>query len=709
MSPLASSSASAVAVIAALVTLSVLSSGTHAFGVHHPVGKHSQQQQQQLDLVKPSFLSVTSSSSSSYLSSSYNNNDNNGGYGRNDYDSYESRGGGGGSRGGGERERRGGGGGGGGERGGGGGRHDYERDTSDDNSNVDVNAVNTLLTERLQARKTGQFDTADAIRDELMGEHGVVVWDREKTWRTGASASGSGGGNRRSPGNDRNGGRNDRNAGRGGRGGGRGGGGGRRSMDFGPTGHDYEVSSEAGPIQSMYSEPEIHELIAERLQCKMSRDFNTADAIQADLIAAGVYVHDGLKEWRADGQTFGDYNGTGNSAGPGVTRGSRNDRSRPYEQSTYSVTQSEDGTSFSADDLAEFQSLVEERSQAKMNRDYVTADAIREDLRAQSILIDDKLKEWSVGGDFGPDASSYSQDKDRPYAKSQLSAALETNDDGLEDMIQSELERRGQAKQDRDFDVADSIREELASKYNVIINDRLREWSVGGDFGEGGPPDRNRPYVRRGGGDLTEDQVSTIQSMVFERAEAKKNRDFDVADEIRDELRDTYSVSLDDKTREWRILSEEYALVSADGSNANPANLDDATLQLIQEKLVERSRAKVNREYDIADDIRDELRETYSVNVNDRTREWRIEPQDNDNNDNYYAPQQTRDSEPKFEFASEDEPTTTVVESVEHDDTSAGQDQDLSSLTVVELKEKLRAAGRPISGKKAELIERLLE
>jgi cysteinyl-tRNA synthetase len=59
------------------------------------------------------------------------------------------------------------------------------------------------------------------------------------------------------------------------------------------------------------------------------------------------------------------------------------------------------------------------------------------------------------------------------------------------------------------------------------------------------------------------------------------------------------------------------------GQNSNPpANLDEATLQLIQEKLVERSRAKVNREYDIADDIRDELRD-YNVNVNDRTREWR--------------------------------------------------------------------------------------
>jgi hypothetical protein len=34
----------------------------------------------------------------------------------------------------------------------------------------------------------------------------------------------------------------------------------------------------------------------------MSRDFNTADAIQADLIAGGARAH-GLKEWRAaDGQ-----------------------------------------------------------------------------------------------------------------------------------------------------------------------------------------------------------------------------------------------------------------------------------------------------------------------------------------------------------------------------------------------------------------------
>jgi hypothetical protein len=56
----------------------------------------------------------------------------------------------------------------------------------------------------------------------------------------------------------------------------------------------------------------------------------------------------------------------------------------------------------------------------------------------------------------------------------------------------------------------------------------------------------------------------------------------DVADEIRDELRDSYSISSDDKTRAENSVGR-IRLVSADGANANPANLDEATLQLIQE------------------------------------------------------------------------------------------------------------------------------
>jgi hypothetical protein len=136
-------------------------------------------------------------------------------------------------------------------------------------------------------------------------------------------------------------------------------------------------------------------------------------------------------------------------------------------------------------------------------------------------------------------------------------------------------------------------------------------------------------------------------------------------------------------------------LLSANGENSNPANLDEATLQLIQEKLLEPSRLKVSREYDIRDDIRDELRENYNVNVNDRTREWRIEPQANDNG-NYNAPAP----------ASEDDNEPTAIDDVKDVGPSP---EDLASLTVVELKEKLRAVGRAISGNKAELIDRLLQ
>ena len=109
-------------------------------------------------------------------------------------DDYAPRGGGGG----GGQGRGGGRGWGGGRGGGGGGRptgpggHDYVRDTESDSSNVDLETVDRLLSDRLQARKTGDFPSADAIRDQLLDTHGVTVWDKEGVWRTGASRSGSG-------------------------------------------------------------------------------------------------------------------------------------------------------------------------------------------------------------------------------------------------------------------------------------------------------------------------------------------------------------------------------------------------------------------------------------------------------------------------------------------------------------------------------------
>ena len=186
---------------------------------------------------------------SDYDPSAYDNKQSETSYGGGGGGGERSYGGGGGGRsyggggGGGGRGSYGGGGGGRGSYGGGRSSqgHDYTRDTGRDSSNIDESTINSMLEERIQAKRSRDFDTADAIRDQLMQEYSVGVDDRERTWRTGCSPSGSGmkyGGGGRQGGGQR--------------------GGGRRQRDFGPNGHDYDQSADAGPNASSLSEQEIH-------------------------------------------------------------------------------------------------------------------------------------------------------------------------------------------------------------------------------------------------------------------------------------------------------------------------------------------------------------------------------------------------------------------------------------------------------------------
>ena len=126
-------------------------------------------------------------------------------------------------------------------------------------------------------------------------------------------------------------------------------------------------------------------MIAERLMAKLSRDFGTADAIQVDLVSRGVFVHDGIKEFRTDGIAYGGFSERrGNDRGnPGRTRGSRNDI-EAYQKSPHSAEV--EGT-----DDETIDKMVAERLGCKIMRDYEKADSIREDLRSQyNVLIDDR-------------------------------------------------------------------------------------------------------------------------------------------------------------------------------------------------------------------------------------------------------------------------------------------------------------------------------
>ena len=79
---------------------------------------------------------------------------------------------------------------------------------------------------------------------------------------------------------------------------------------FGQNGHDYvQIGETINTNTCTLLLPEIHALLAKRLEYKLIRQFDKADAIQTQLYEAGVRVHDKMRQWRADGGIFADVEG----------------------------------------------------------------------------------------------------------------------------------------------------------------------------------------------------------------------------------------------------------------------------------------------------------------------------------------------------------------------------------------------------------------
>ena len=126
-------------------------------------------------------------------------------------------------------------------------------------------------------------------------------------------------------------------------------------------------------------------------------------------------------------------------------------------------------------------------------------------------------------------------------------------------------------------------------------------------------------YERRGGGDLTVEQLKIVNKMILERHHAKKDRDYNKADKIRSHLRDTLNIQLDDKNNEWHVDSADYLQVSDLGT----ADVSQSDIDTITVKIAERHALKVKRDYVSADSVKNELRETYGVELDDRAKEWK--------------------------------------------------------------------------------------
>eukprot|EP00900_Chrysochromulina_parva_P003293 jgi/Chrpa1/12965/Chrysochromulina_OHIO_Genome00018846-RA len=146
-----------------------------------------------------------------------------------------------------------------------------------DTAPIEVRRVDELLSRRVGAKRSGDFHTADAIRNELR-VLGVAVLDQEREWHV----IGSDGYGRPDSGAKPYGGY---------------GGAHNMSERFGERGHDYRRADE-GVLA--VDEPKVNELLAARLHARLNRDFVAADRMREQLRNEhGVEVEDASREWRA--------------------------------------------------------------------------------------------------------------------------------------------------------------------------------------------------------------------------------------------------------------------------------------------------------------------------------------------------------------------------------------------------------------------------
>mmetsp|Transcript_1247 Transcript_1247/g.1780 ORF Transcript_1247/g.1780 Transcript_1247/m.1780 type:complete len:429 (-) Transcript_1247:112-1398(-) len=314
--------------------------------------------------------------------------------------------------------------------------------------------------------------------------------------------------------------------------------------------------------------------------------------------------------------------------------------------------------------------------------------------------------------DFGPTGHDYQKTGgpiDTDYCRFDVSE------------IDSLLAQRLRFKMNRQFQQADEIQDHLRGN-GVVVHDGFKEWRADGEDWERSARTNNprsngeswaKKYTMVGKGRiLSPEDLLYVTNKIVERSEAKAARDYDMADDIKVELSNTYDVTIDDRNSVWAVRAEEYVLSSK--SDEIP---DEETQNIIGTKLGERTTAKQNHDYDTADYIRDQLFEEYSVSINDRQKEYYIEVADNnddasyDTHGEYTIMENTLDLDKKnMNLDKSDFDINTsepVVTRSLHEDNAA--EVDFESLTVVQLKEMLRDAGLKVSGRKEELIQRLTD
>ena len=288
---------------------------------------------------------------------------------------------------------------------------------------------------------------------------------------------------------------------------------------YGPYGHPYaQVGDDIDTLFCPLSFSDVQSLLAQEVIYRSQGNYEEADAVLFELMINGVLVNEKSHQWRADGcSTLPESENVEHAKEiqPNDTRGYS--QSQPTSASKSSSHQ--DDTNLTQQRVEQ---LIQRRWEAIVRNELHLADCLAlELLKTYSVTIDDETRTWyfvpkesSTEGSivwlssgnvnesedtatqtetttiqelvppilFGKTDSEKHLDIDPVYVPSMRSEAISDPHvwKRVEDLVKERAQKRGEGK----FLEADAIRKELWHTYHVGINDKVRQWSIGGVFDE---------------------------------------------------------------------------------------------------------------------------------------------------------------------------------------------------------------------------------
>lgn len=332
-------------------------------------------------------------------------------------------------------------------------------------------------------------------------------------------------------------------------------------------------------------ERRVESLLVDRNAARAAKRFDQADAIREELTSMGVAVWDRDRAWSADGNAptrdnnyqRASEHGRANNFYRNNQRGRDNDggfddapRQRRYAPSPpkewnewghdYSRSEDDQSKSIDGEKLLGINDVLRRRLEAKFERDFAQADALLRDglYEKYGVTVNDGQKLWRADG----------QSFERKYKR-----VGRSDGDLDESLIQQLIAERQAARKERNYHQADEILATLHEVHGIVLVDREWTWRYVGDghdgnFGEGssyarrnldGPP-KDHDYDRdaEDSTPIAADLLARIDDLLAQRLHKKKQRLFEEADALQDELWDL-GVDINDRARLWRMELNEDA------------------------------------------------------------------------------------------------------------------------------------------------------